>query len=94
MHAGLVMKEAGILLILPLFGHTRPRHSVHKDLIWWEKVLYILVDNKHMHLLFIAIVNLLYYKTLGKLTWEGVFSELIVRSTTYRILADSACHGE
>ena len=39
-------------------------------------------------------INLLYYKTLGKLTWEGVFSELIVRSTTYHISADSACHGE
>ena len=34
------------------------------------------------------------YKTLRKLTLLCVFSELIVRSTTYHILADSACHGE
>ena len=37
--------------------------------------------------------HLLYYKTLGKLRIRRMFSELMVRSTTYYIPADSACNG-
>ena len=37
--------------------------------------------------------NLLYYKTLGKLRIRRMFSELMVRSTTYYIPANSACNG-
>ena len=39
-------------------------------------------------------LHLLYYKTLGKLRIRRMFSELIVRSTTYHISLDSAYQGE
>ena len=51
----------------------------------------VAITTKHHILL---LLYLLYYKTLGNLTWERMFSELIVRSTKYDMSADSAWHGE
>ena len=58
------------------------------------EILFLENGRNQLMIYYITTTNLLYYKTLGKLTWERMFSELKVRITTYHISADSACHGE